>query len=244
MTILSKEEINSKFIKSIEKERIKLGYSQKLMAKALDISLSTYKNMINGLPVNIPIYSSYLAYKLTGKFCFELCEVTSSEIEAIKAFKDLPEYRQKTLRAMVEVEKALHTEPLEAEEDYVDCYSLISENKDSMVYNSTGYAPVNVSAYRPLFSESIDSAIKILSNKLHPLYSRGDIILIHQEMPREGDVGIFLNKVSHKVYFRRLKEASDYIILESITDTAKPITIPDAQLKEWFIFGYILTKMR
>lgn len=37
------------------------------------------------------------------------------------------------------------------------------------------------------------------------------------------------------------ERAKNSLFFNHITDTAKPITIPDDHLKEWFIFGYILS---
>ena len=45
---MTREQLIENFADSVEQERIALGYSQAQMAQALDMSLSTYKRIING----------------------------------------------------------------------------------------------------------------------------------------------------------------------------------------------------
>ena len=45
---MTREQLIENFANSVEQERIALGYSQAQMAQALDMSLSTYKRIING----------------------------------------------------------------------------------------------------------------------------------------------------------------------------------------------------
>ena len=67
---MTREQLIENFAESIEKERIALGYSQAQMAQALDMSLSTYKRIINVEINKLDFYTFYQLYQLTGKFAF------------------------------------------------------------------------------------------------------------------------------------------------------------------------------
>ncbi len=69
---MNRLEIVNNISTNIERERIKLGMSQAQFAKALDMSLSTYKRIANGESSRIDVYTAYLIYKLTGRFPCEL----------------------------------------------------------------------------------------------------------------------------------------------------------------------------
>ena len=46
--MLTREQLSRNLGTNLERERFKLGYSQQDMAKALDMSLSSYKRLANG----------------------------------------------------------------------------------------------------------------------------------------------------------------------------------------------------
>ena len=61
--MLTREQLSRNLGTNLERERFKLGYSQQDMAKALDMSLSSYKRLANGdtgkVDVKIQIRDSY-----------------------------------------------------------------------------------------------------------------------------------------------------------------------------------------
>ena len=65
---MTREQLIENFANSVEQERISLGYSQAQMAQALDMSLSTYKRIINGEISKLDFFIFYQLYQLTGKF--------------------------------------------------------------------------------------------------------------------------------------------------------------------------------
>ena len=59
--MLTREQLSRNLGTNLERERFKLGYSQQDMAKALDMSLSSYKDLPMGIPeksMSIPYISS------------------------------------------------------------------------------------------------------------------------------------------------------------------------------------------
>ena len=65
---MNKQEIIDNFSTSLERQRIELGLSQSQMAQKLDLSLSTYKLLVNGQTQKIDVYTLVKLYELTGKF--------------------------------------------------------------------------------------------------------------------------------------------------------------------------------
>ena len=66
--MLTREQLSRNLGTNLERERFKLGYSQQDMAKALDMSLSSYKRLANGDTGKVDVYTVYKLSQLTGIF--------------------------------------------------------------------------------------------------------------------------------------------------------------------------------
>ena len=75
--MLTREQLSRNLGTNLERERFKLGYSQQDMAKALDMSLSSYKRLANGDTGKVDVYTVYKLSQLTGKMFYELCGESS-----------------------------------------------------------------------------------------------------------------------------------------------------------------------
>ena len=87
--MISKEQLVENFGISMERERLALGYSQQQMAKALQMSLSSYKRILNGETNKIDLYTAFLLTSLTGKQSAELCGILDPLQRARSAMGDL-----------------------------------------------------------------------------------------------------------------------------------------------------------
>lgn len=65
--MLTREQLSRNLGTNLERERFKLGYSQQDMAKALDMSLSSYKRLANGDTGKVDVYTVYKLSQLTGR---------------------------------------------------------------------------------------------------------------------------------------------------------------------------------
>ncbi|MCM1082886.1 MAG: DNA-binding protein [Clostridium sp.] len=247
---MTKRQIVDNFAANIEIERAKLGLTQLEMAQKLEMSLSSYKNMINGISANIPIYVALLVYMITGKQFFELCGYITPEIQLMIDFCKLPKYRQKAILSLVSLEAELSMEGRKmiskSEESYIPLYTLTGNMTDGMIYDSTNIQPFNIGQYKKIYGDLIDCAIKITSNHLHPVYHSGEILLVHCASPRDGDTGIFIDRENGRVYIRKLRQTSP-VQLIPVSDTGKIIYIDDQEpkeMKKWIKFGHVITKIR
>ena len=98
---MTRHEMVSNFGSSIEQERIQLKYSQKKMAEALDMSLSSYKRIINGETNNISIFTAYHMYGLTKKLGFELCGDVSPQLKVYNSLTRLSEAQLRFISAVI-----------------------------------------------------------------------------------------------------------------------------------------------
>ena len=247
---MSKRQVVDNFAANIEIERAKLGLTQSEMAQKLEMSLSSYKNMINGISSNIPIYVAHLVYIITGKHLFELCGYITPEIQLMINFCKLPKYRQNAILSLVNLEAELSAEGKKtistSEENYIPLYILTGNMTDGMIYVSANIQPFNIGQYKKIYGDLIDCAIKITSNHLHPVYYTGDILLVHRESPRDGDTGIFINRENNRVYIRKLRQTSP-VQLIPVSDNGQIIYIDDREpkeMKKWIKFGHVITKVR
>lgn len=247
---MTKKELVDNFAANIEIERAKLGLTQSEMARKLEMSLSSYKNMINGISGNIPIYVAHLVYIITGKQFFELCGYITPEIQLMMDFCRLPKFRQNAILSLINLEAELSTEDKKSsdksEENYIPLYTLTGNMTDGMIYDSTNIQPFDIGGYKTIYGDLIDCAIKITSNHLHPVYYTGDILLIHRASPRDGDTGIFINKENKRIYIRKLRQTSP-VQLIPVSDNGQIIYIDDREpkeMKKWIKFGHVITKVR
>jgi len=247
---MTRGEIAEQFSHNIEIERIKLGYTQAQMAKALDMSLSSYKNMITGISTNIPIYVAHKVYHITSKFLFELCGEDTPETHFLDHFRTLPSHTQQSLLNLVRLESELATENVHPtaynDANLICLYTPTGNMTDGMIFDSANKEFLNVSKYRTTLGSYMDCAIRITSNHLHPVYHVGDILLICQQPPRDGDTGIFIHKPTMRIYIRKFYQTKP-CRLEPLTNMGRTIYVDSTNpndMNQWIKFGYVLTKYR
>lgn len=245
MLILDRSDVKENVGKIIESTRNELGYSQSKMGKLLGLSQSTYFRLINGEVDNTILYAIYKFCKLNNMTLGEVVGDPSPNTDLNRMFKSLPEFRQRTIRTIIALDSQLKIQEV-YDNDYVDCYVLTNDNCDGMLYDAASYEPINVAGYRNICPYSIDCAIRITSNHLHPVIHADDILLIHQGPPRNGDTGVFINRNNKKIYFRRFIQG-DICRLEPIAPYGKTILVDSHNNKDmgqWIKFGFIMTRLR
>lgn len=246
---MTREQLYENFAGNIELERMRLNMTQQKMADALQISLSKYKILItNPYESNVDIYLAHRIQKVTGKTVRELCGDDLPELEMIRYFRELPKHRQEAIRYIIEIEHQLprDSHPEANENDFTTCFVPTGNMADGMTLDSRAFTTVNIAEYKKNSVERVDCAVKITSNHLHPVYMKGDVLLISKRAPRDGDTGIFILKETRQVFIREFKQTSP-CELRPINDYGEVIYV-DGSSKEdmdrWIKFGTVLTVMR
>ena len=77
-------------------------------------------------------------------------------------------------------------------------------------------------------------------------YHANDILLIARNPIRDGDTGIFINKVTGLLYIRRLRQTDPWR-LEPLTYYGQTFYIDSnnaSEMSHWIIFGHVISKTR
>lgn len=242
---MDKQKLIRNFIDSMERERTRLGYTQSQMAEELGVSLSGYKKLITGETNKIDLYLGYRLYQISGKYLLDLCGVEGPGHQIVKRLPELSESQIQFAAAVIDFEADFAARSSHVE-DYITMMVPTGSMEDGMIWDSANLEKVNVGPYRARFGEDLHYAIKITSMHLHPVYCQGDVLLVSKQPPRDGDIGIFVNRVTGRVYLRKLCQGIP-IRLETINGYGVDFTMDSTnteEMKQWIIFGKVLTKMR
>ncbi len=245
---MTRDELSMNFGANVELERVRLGYSQAKMAKALDMSLSSYKRILTGETSRIDIYTVHRLYHLTERLGFEYVGDPDPYLDTFQCMRKLSRTQLRMIRSFIEFELAFSESLKNAgkERDYITVLVPTGNMEDGMFYDSCSLEKVNVAPYRKRYGDLIDIGIRVTSNHLQPVYQQDDILLICQRAIRDGDTGIFIDRNTGRAYSRKLRQGSP-ALLESIGGYGRAISLDAGNLedtKRWIGFGYVVTKMR
>lgn len=242
---MTRQELASNFITSMERERVRRGYTQPQMAARLGLSASGYKKIIAGETSKIDLYTAYQVYKLSGKFIFELCGENSAELEAFQDYRSLTSSQKAFVNNIIHFEQSFQ-ENNTAVEEYISVIVPSGVAEDGMIWDSANVIKVNASPYIHKFGRNLHCGILITSDHLQPVYQMGDILLVSRRPPRNGDTGIFINKEEGRAYLRRYRQTNT-IRLEPVNEYGVVIELSSSDMSDegkWLKLGCILTKMR
>ncbi len=109
---------------------------------------------------------------------------------------------------------------------------------DGMVYDSCSLEKINISGYRKRYGNQIDCALLVTSDHMSPVYHANDILLIARNPIRDGDTGIFINKVTGLLYIRRLRQTDPWR-LEPLTYYGQTFYIDSNNASEMSPLDYL-----
>lgn len=242
---MTRFEMNREFADNLEKERINLNLTQKQMAGKLEMSLSAYKRLITCNTDKIDLYVIYKLYKLTGKLAYEFTSISDSYLELKKKIANLTLPQLAYIDALVDFEKSFSDIDMRAD-NYLTVYIPTGNMEDGMIYDSAAVEKVYLPDYRARYGDQINCGIRITSNHLHPVYNKGDILLIARKSIRDGDTGIFINHSNGRAYIRKFYQTTP-CRLEPINGLGEVLLV-DGNSKEdmgkWIKFGRVISKVR
>lgn len=244
---MDKQKLLDNFIDSMERERTRLGFTQSQMAKELGISLSGYKKLIAGETNKVDLYLAYRLSEISGRYIIDLCGAEGPGLEIVKRLPDLTETQIRFAAGVIAFEADFRSQVASQEaEDYVTMMVPTGNFEDGMIWDSVNLEKVNVAKYRARYGVDIHCAIKITSNHMHPVYHMNDILLVSKQPPRDGDVGIFINKETGRAYLRKYYQTNP-IRLVPVNDFGVEYTVDpmdEKDMNQWIKFGKVLAKIR
>lgn len=238
---MTKNELSERFAVNLERERAHLGLTQAVLAKKLGLSLTTYKNILNGSSVNVPLYALYQLHKLTGKLVFELCDFSIPEKDGVFLWRGLSKQQQAFVKAVCDMEAGLKS----TETTQTISVMIPTNNfEDGMIWDSCTFETMTIG--RRYQQHNISCGLKVTTNHMHPAYVKGDVLLMENRPPRDGDVGLFLFKPSGRAFIRKYHQTNP-VELEPITNFGETFRInpnSPSEMSCWLKFGVIVSKAR
>lgn len=241
---MNQVEVTDNFIRCCERERHALGLTQSAMAKALDMSLDSYKKMVSGARAKVDLYTAIQLHMLTGKSIRELCGDTSPEPRLVSRINLLSDRQRRFIADIVEFELAMraghHDHP-----DTIPCLVPTGNVQDGMIWDSCAWGRVEVGDYVRRFPE-VSCGIRITSNHLHPAYVKDDVLLIARKPPRDGDVAVIVNHRTGAAYIRTYRQGNPcrMVPVNGYGDTFTVDPNDPEDMAQWHKFGIVITKLR
>lgn len=244
---MTRQELTKKFVTSMERERVRLGLTQAQLAQKLNISLSGYKKMVAGETTKIDMYTTIIMCQLSGRMLNELCMIESVEahVRLYRKIRKLTEEQIDFIESIVDFENDF----MDSVEDVTDYVSVIVPTgclEDGMIWDSASVEKVNIAGYRKKYGNLIHCGLKITSNHALPAYHANDVLLLTKRAPRNGDVGVFVDKEEGRAYIRKFHQA-DVCRLEPINNYGVTFEVDETNEKDlnrWMTYGCVLTKVR
>jgi len=145
------------------------------------------------------------------------------------------------LEYIINLEKSISACSASVKRDYIPLlHPLGTVHSNSMGLDSFLPRILEVSSYRTRYGSKLSCALEITTNAYHPVYLEHDAILIAQDRPPVyGETGVFIH--DGELFIRRYLPGK-ITRLESINGLGSTIELKS--LKDWFIFGYVLTVYR
>lgn len=243
---MDRQSITTNFLNNLEKERICENLSQANWAEKLGMSLSSYKRLISGETSKIDLMTAFKMYELTGKMAFELGEQFDSTLDVISKLKKLSPRQLKFIDSIIDFETDFATHIKDDIDDYISVIIPTGDMHDGMIYDSANIEKFNLKNTRIRLNEEIHYGLKVTSNHLHPAYNLDDILLISRCPIRDGDVGIFLNNHTQRVYVRKFHQTAP-CLLEPINNYGATFTVDSNNkddMDKWCKLGKVISKIR
>ena len=136
--MLTREQLSRNLGTNLERERFKLGYSQQDMAKALDMSLSSYKRLANGDTGKVDVYTVYKLSQLTGKMFYELCGESSDLFQTYDRMRSLSPTQLHFIESLVQFEFDFESSG-EYTADMLEASAMQVYVKDGEIIKVSGY---------------------------------------------------------------------------------------------------------
>ncbi|MDD6039207.1 MAG: helix-turn-helix domain-containing protein [bacterium] len=244
---MTRRELAKKFVTSMERERVRLGLTQAQLAGKLNISLSGYKKMVAGETTKIDMHTAFIMCELSGRMMNELCmaESVSEPVQLYRKIRRLTKEQIDFVESIVDFEN----EFLSSVADMTDYISVLVPTgclEDGMIWDSVIVEKMNIAGYRKKYGNLIHCGLKVTSNHMLPAYHVNDVLLLTKRAPRNGDIGIFIDKEEGRAYIRKFHQ-TNICRLEPINHYGVTFEVDDKcekDIHKWMPFGCVLTKVR
>ena len=234
------------FVRRMEYERARMGFTQNEMAEQMGMSASGYKKIVSGETKKIDLQMVHRLSKMTNMYMFDLLEQDNAIIRLARKMNNLTPTQLKLVELILDYEGQYIYENGAPEESFITVMEPTADVKDGMFWDSMIMYKVEAGEYQRRYGGKISCGLRINSNYLVPAYIKGDILLICKEPIQDGDVGVFVDKRSGKAYVRKYRRATPSV-LEPVADYGENYYIDEedsSDVMNWIKFGKVIAKIR
>ena len=237
-------QLTETFAENLEKSRYDLGLTQAEMSKKLGISLPAYKRIINGENQMASLDVIVSLYNLTGRLISEFLGIDNKELSTMRKLRNLTPQSLEFIDSIIDVESELSDGKCSG--NYISCIVPVGDVQDGMIWDSFNVEQVDLGNYKKKFGSMINCAIRVTSNHLHPVYHKGDILLISKSPVKDGDLGVFIDKDTNRAYLRTFRQ-TEPCRLEPVNNYGDIFYVnpyAENEMNRWIKFGKVICKMR
>ncbi len=195
------------------------------LAEAAEVSEDTIKSIRSGKiknpSINIMIAIAD-ALNITLDGLLHRKSLSDDEVELLKNYRILSTHGKNAVQMTANAEKHLLSSD-DKEQRRIICI-VPTQTKSSDVdfsMHNTEYITIPADCF-----PEADMAVKIITNNLYPIYSKGDILAIEKNFPALGTIGIFVDRQGTEI-IRKYVEKNGTMILEPLSKCNKAVVYSD-----------------
>ncbi len=241
---MHKLELKDAFIETLERERTLRGWTQWEMADKLEMSVPGYRKMVSGLTDSISLYTAYRASVILNMPIPTLFGSQDFKDQLYDKLYHMPISTCRRVDYYLEHDEKIRLAQNTStnQERMIDVITLSGYMKDGMDFDSGMIEQICIPSS---FSSKITRGFRVTENSLLPVYGKGDILLLDEDMARSGDTAVLLHMKTRKLYVRKIiVKSQDCYELHPVHGRGNIITIEQSERTEWFDYGRIITVLR
>ncbi len=240
---MHKLELKDAFINTLERERTLRGWTQWEMADKLEMSVPGYRKMVSGLTDSISLYTAYRASVILNMPIPVLFGSQDFKDQLYEKLYHTPISTCRRVDYYLEHDEKLRlTQTVNNTGRIIDVVRLTGYMKDGMDFDSGLVEQIRIPN---TFSANITRGFRVTENTLLPVYAKGDILLLDEDMARSGDIAVLLHMKTRKLYVRKIiVNDENHYELHPVHGRGSTITINQEERTEWFDYGRIITVLR
>lgn len=218
-------------------------------AERCNIPYMTVKRIVACSVQKIDVYTVVRIAHATHTPLMEILGVDIENLELYKRITYLTDYDKNIISCVLDILEKLH---ISGRENREVPFSDLGYDKTSYLLDSTlvcpdslDYSKMKKVTFRSTFSEGMTyCGLRLPDNRLNPYYFKGDILLIQNSEPMEGETGAFIWKEDGliRLIFSKVHQNGRYTELRPINGLGRTYRIDNenvADLINWVKIGVV-----
>lgn len=247
--ILTNLEINQNISDFIGAYCNKWNLSIAKFAERCSIPYMTIKRIVSCSVQKIDVYTIIRIAQATHTPVMEILKIDTEHLELYKRITYLTDYDQMIISSVLDVLEKLH---ISGRENREIPFTDLDFDKTSYLLDpalicpdSLDYSKMKKVTCHSTFAEGMMyCGLRLPDNRLNPYYFKGDILLIQNSEPWEGETGAFIWKEDGfiRLIFRKVHQSGRYTLLQPLNGLGRTYRIDNdnvADLINWIKLGTV-----